>query len=76
MHFLYRHVLELPTVCCVFVNLQQTSVFDGYIPPMNKPIISLLVHANSPKTRVFNSFPWRQGKKIPNLSGSDYCPPW
>lgn len=46
------------------------------IPPMNKPIISFLVYANSPKTRVFNSFPWRQGKKIPNLSGSDCCSPW
>lgn len=43
-----------------FVNLQQTSVFDGYISPVNKPVISLLVYVNSPKTKVFNSFPWTE----------------
>lgn len=77
MHFLYRHVLDLPTVHCVFVNLQQTRVFDGCSLPMKKSIISLLLlQTNSPKTKVFGSFPWRQGKKIPNSSGSDYCTPW
>ena len=77
MHFLYRHVLDLPTVHCVFVNLQQISVFDGCSPPVKKSIISLLLlQTNSPKTKVFGSFPWRQGKKILNSSGSDYCTPW
>lgn len=41
MLFLYRHVLDLPTVHCVFVNLQQTSVFDGCSLPMKKSIVSL-----------------------------------
>lgn len=50
---------------CVLL-IQQTSVFDGYVPSMNMLVISLLVHAASPKTRVLNPFPWRQGKKILN----------
>lgn len=70
-----RHVLQLPTFFVFSVNLQQTSVFDGYIPPMNKLAISLLVLDNSPKTRILNSFLWRQGKKIPNSPGSEYCTP-
>lgn len=60
---------------CVLL-IQQTSVFDGYVPSMIMLVISLLVHAASPKTEVLNSFPWRQGKKILNLSGSGYCTTW
>lgn len=56
---------------CVLL-IQQTNVFAGYVPSMNM----LLVHVTSPKTRVLNSFPWRQGKKILNLSGSEYCTTW
>ena len=48
-------------------------MFDGYAPLMNKPVISLLVHATSPKTGVLDSFPWRQGKNFSNLSGSECC---
>lgn len=51
---------------CVLL-FQQTSVFDGYVPSMNMLVISLLVHAASPKTRVLSSLPWRQGKKITAL---------
>lgn len=35
----------------MYFNLQQTDLFDGYIPPLNKPVISLLVHSNSLKTQ-------------------------